>query len=108
MDRSVAARFARLAGQICTRDFVEGIQATNLRSPGRLERYVGTSKSVSYLQLNEADLLIPAFTEFGGNYASSRKEPDLCIKPVGMVLPTVVIESGWSESREQLYDDRDL
>lgn len=25
-----------------------------------------------------------------------------------MTLPTVVIESGWSESREQLYEDRDL
>ncbi|OJJ83629.1 uncharacterized protein ASPGLDRAFT_26510 [Aspergillus glaucus CBS 516.65] len=56
-----------------------------------LEIYVGTT-----------------FTEFGGSYTHSRKEPDLCIKPVGMTLPTVVIESGWSESREQLYEDRDL
>lgn len=46
--------------------------------------------------------------EFGGSYTSSQKEPDLCIKPVGMAPPTIVIESGWSESREQLYEDRDL
>ena len=46
--------------------------------------------------------------EFGGAYSASRKEPDLCIKPVGAALPTVVFESGWSESRRQLHKDRDL
>lgn len=32
----------------------------------------------------------------------------MCIRPVGMTLPTIVLESGWSESRPQLYKDRDL
>jgi hypothetical protein len=27
---------------------------------------------------------------------------------MGMSLPTLVIESGWSESRRQLHEDRDL
>jgi hypothetical protein len=41
-------------------------------------------------------------------YNFSRKEPDQCITPAGMYLPTIVVESGWSESRANLHRDRDL
>jgi hypothetical protein len=30
------------------------------------------------------------------------------LRPHGMNMPTIVIESGWSESRPQLHQDRDL
>ncbi|GAD96220.1 predicted protein [Paecilomyces variotii No. 5] len=47
-------------------------------------------------------------TGFLGQYASSRKEPDAHIIPLSLDMPTVVVESGWSESRAQLHRDRDL
>ncbi|KAL1847161.1 hypothetical protein Plec18170_008725 [Paecilomyces lecythidis] len=48
------------------------------------------------------------FTGFLGQYTSSRKEPDAHIIPLSLDMPTVVVESGWSESRAQLHRDRDL
>lgn len=48
------------------------------------------------------------FTGFLGQYTSSRKEPDAHIIPLTLDMPTVVVESGWSESRAQLHRDRDL
>ncbi|XHG03486.1 hypothetical protein AWENTII_006789 [Aspergillus wentii] len=48
------------------------------------------------------------FTKFSGKYAASYKKSDFCITPVWMDFPTVVIENGWSESRDQLHDDRDM
>ncbi|KAJ9310804.1 hypothetical protein DTO271D3_8939 [Paecilomyces variotii] len=48
------------------------------------------------------------FESFRAPYTSSRKEPDQCIMPATMTVPTVVVESGWSESRPQLHRDRDL
>ncbi|KAN0080681.1 hypothetical protein V8E54_003885 [Elaphomyces granulatus] len=54
-----------------------------------LERYVGTM-----------------FRAFGPPYQASKKQPDYCVNPVGVRLPTLVIESGWSE--RHLYRDRDL
>ncbi|KAK9481637.1 hypothetical protein V1527DRAFT_486426 [Lipomyces starkeyi] len=56
-----------------------------------LERYPGTTVET-----------------FGPPYQASRKEPDYCVIPIGSRLPTLVLESGWSESRPQLYHDRDL
>jgi hypothetical protein len=47
----------------------------------------------------------------GPPYQASEKEPDFCVIPIGPprpTLPTLVIETGWSESRPQLYQDRDL
>jgi|SRR5271156_1743387 len=41
---------------------------------------------------------------FAPPYASSRKEPHQCIRPNGLAMPTVVIESGWWESRPHLQD----
>ncbi|ODM17647.1 hypothetical protein SI65_07322 [Aspergillus cristatus] len=50
----------------------------------------------------------PRFENFQAPYTASHKEPDQCILPPGKSLPTVVIESGWSETKPQLYRDRDL
>ncbi|PGH33791.1 hypothetical protein GX50_03360 [[Emmonsia] crescens] len=38
-----------------------------------------------------------AIRGFQGPYAGSEKQPDMAIVPEGEYLPTVVIESGWSE-----------
>ena len=75
-----------------------------------LERYVGTSKCFIILSIYAGgiNLFFKEFSEFDDGYKTSLKEPDLCIRPVGMALPTIVLESGWSESRAQLYRDRDL
>ncbi|KAF9884869.1 hypothetical protein FE257_000936 [Aspergillus nanangensis] len=50
---------------------------------------------------------------FHDAYMTSHKQCTLCIQPhapapEGHQSPCVIIESGWSESREQLYQDRDL
>src|SRR5271170_3865032 len=49
-----------------------------------------------------------AIRTFAPPYASSRKEPDQCILPIGLAMPTVVIESGWSESSLYLLQDMKL
>ncbi|GAD93919.1 hypothetical protein AOR_1_330174 [Paecilomyces variotii No. 5] len=43
-----------------------------------------------------------------GPYSNSTKEPDLLIQPNGQPFPSVVIESGWSESLSRLQDDMNL
>ncbi|KAK2798931.1 hypothetical protein FQN50_008662 [Emmonsiellopsis sp. PD_5] len=48
------------------------------------------------------------FDNFGGTYTNSRKEPDFCTYPNTLRFPTIVIESGWSESRPTLEQDADL
>lgn len=75
-----------------------------------LKRYVGTSKYYIIFNIHAGDihLFFKAFSQFGDGYNTSRKEPGMCIRPVGMALPTIVLESGWSESRPQLYKDRGL
>lgn len=75
-----------------------------------LECYVGTSKCFIILNIymGGIDLFFKASSQFGDGYNTSRKEPDMCIRPVGMALPSIVLESGWSETRQQLYRDRDL
>ena len=49
-----------------------------------------------------------AFKNFGPPYTSSSKEPDQCILPDGQIMPTIVIESGWTESRLYLHRDMSL
>jgi hypothetical protein len=56
----------------------------------------------------KSKLNILEFTGFLGQYTSSRKEPDAHIVPDSLNMPTIVVESGWSESRVQLHRDRDL
>ncbi|EEP77852.1 predicted protein [Uncinocarpus reesii 1704] len=48
------------------------------------------------------------FKTFGGIWENSRKDPDLCLLGYGQFLPTVVMESGYSESRPQLQADMRL
>ncbi len=45
---------------------------------------------------------------FAPPYASSVKEPDQCILPPNLNLPTVAVESRWSESRPHLLQDAKL
>lgn len=55
------------------------------------------------------DSLVPlAIDFFYPPYAPSRKEPDFLIRPDNQRLPSVVIESGWSESLPRIYDDMNL
>ncbi|QKX53153.1 uncharacterized protein TRUGW13939_00229 [Talaromyces rugulosus] len=44
----------------------------------------------------------------GGPYSGAIKEPDLLIQPDNQHLPSVIIESGWSESVPRLRDDMNL
>lgn len=44
----------------------------------------------------------------GGPYLSSRKEPDLLVRPDNRPLPSLVMESGWSESLSRFWDDMNL
>ncbi|OJJ78968.1 uncharacterized protein ASPGLDRAFT_40355 [Aspergillus glaucus CBS 516.65] len=65
--------------------------------------------SLTFKEKNDLRILpSPRFENFQAPYTASRKEPDQCILPAGKSLPTVVIESGWSETKPQLYRDRDL
>ncbi|KKZ59940.1 hypothetical protein EMCG_05231 [[Emmonsia] crescens] len=48
------------------------------------------------------------FQNFQGPYAFSSKEPDLAILPNAQPLPTIVVESCWSESDPKLQQDVQL
>ncbi|KAK9238595.1 hypothetical protein V1525DRAFT_99528 [Lipomyces kononenkoae] len=62
-----------------------------IQEKASLERYPGTT-----------------FESFGPPYQASLKDPHYCVKLIASRLPTLVFESGWTESRPQLYHDRDL
>ncbi|PGH35562.1 hypothetical protein GX50_01543 [[Emmonsia] crescens] len=48
------------------------------------------------------------FKGFATPYTSATKEPDACILPDTLSLPTVVVETGWSESWPRLDAEKDL
>ncbi|KAE8139861.1 hypothetical protein BDV38DRAFT_241348 [Aspergillus pseudotamarii] len=48
------------------------------------------------------------FDGFTGQYLHSSKEPDLFLRPATYSPPSIVIESGWSESWPRLHADKDL
>ncbi|KAK2807283.1 hypothetical protein FQN50_005436 [Emmonsiellopsis sp. PD_5] len=48
------------------------------------------------------------FDAFVSPYASSSKEPDVCIRPDNLTLPTIAVESGWSDARPRFLADKDL
>ncbi|QKX64761.1 uncharacterized protein TRUGW13939_11937 [Talaromyces rugulosus] len=50
----------------------------------------------------------PKSSTFTGQYQASHKEPDYTIKPLHAILPTVVFETGWSESAARLREDMRL
>ncbi|KAL4914148.1 hypothetical protein BDW62DRAFT_204870 [Aspergillus aurantiobrunneus] len=52
--------------------------------------------------------ILPAAVFVRGPYASSRKEPDLLVRLDNQPLPSLVIESGWSEPLSRFRDDMDL
>lgn len=52
--------------------------------------------------------LCVALTFQSGPYRNSRKEPDYFIRPDSRFLPTIAVESGWSESLPLLHDDMNL
>lgn len=52
--------------------------------------------------------VLSAFKSFQGPYASSVKEPDTYFEVEGQQLPSIVVELGWSESKEQLRSDMKL
>ncbi|KAJ9238589.1 hypothetical protein DTO169E5_4789 [Paecilomyces variotii] len=43
-----------------------------------------------------------------GPYSGSRKEPDLFFQVNDHILPTLVVECGWSDSKGRIYDDMNL
>ena|SRR5271154_1132985 len=45
---------------------------------------------------------------FAPPYASAHKEPDQCIVPRGLTMPTVVTEAGWTEHHPRLLSDMKL
>src|SRR5271154_4807096 len=49
-----------------------------------------------------------AFKNFVLPYTSSSKEPDQCIRPISLTMPTIAFESGWTESRPHLHRDMSL
>ena len=46
-----------------------------------------------------------AYHTFQAPYASSITKPDLSVERLGQELPTVVVESGWSEITARLHRD---
>lgn len=52
--------------------------------------------------------VVLGFDHFAPPYNSSLNEPDGCIKPDALPLPTIVAESGWFESWPRLDADKDL
>ncbi|TQB70096.1 hypothetical protein MPDQ_000970 [Monascus purpureus] len=79
--------------------------------------YINVSRSWGEVALRLIDEKIPSWNselayvalEFKcGPYSGSRKEPDFFFQVNDHILPTLAIESGWSESKEQLRNDMNL
>ncbi|KAG5295599.1 hypothetical protein I7I50_08399 [Histoplasma capsulatum G186AR] len=65
-----------------------------------------------FLSLAEARLIKlrvgTTFERFSSPYLSSAKQPDSCFLPDMLPFPTIVVESGWTESCARLNNDKDL
>ncbi|KAJ5582588.1 hypothetical protein N7535_001208 [Penicillium sp. DV-2018c] len=67
------------------------------------------SGALTYEELLHLRPLVGTTIEFQhAPYAGSRKEPDFLMRPVNQRLPTLVMESGWSESFPRLLGDLNL
>lgn len=55
-----------------------------------------------------ANYIITAFSGFSGRYQGSSKEPDFFFRPDTDDFPSIVFESGWSESLPRLESDKNL
>ncbi|GAD95004.1 hypothetical protein TERG_05754 [Paecilomyces variotii No. 5] len=80
-----------------------------------LHRAMSRMKETNFLTPEEHMNLVlysgmTGFNSFSGPYKSSYRVPDQAIVPaIGTLpLPSLVLESGWGESREELYALRDL
>ena len=49
-----------------------------------------------------------AIDDFGPPYIDSSKQLDQAIVPQNQIIPTVVVEAGWSESIPKLHQDMNL
>ncbi|KAJ5124464.1 uncharacterized protein N7515_008289 [Penicillium bovifimosum] len=75
------------------------VSEISLRDTGDLTGYEQT----------QIETLVGTTLEFrSGPYSCSRKEPDFFIRTNNDLLPSLVMESGWSESWNHLMDDMDL
>jgi len=63
---------------------------------------------VSYLTLRLSKLIYVEYTFRYGPYSGSSKIPDFYFRPTPLTLPTLVVECGWSESANHLYNDMKL
>ncbi|KAL2012008.1 hypothetical protein VTN00DRAFT_4726 [Thermoascus crustaceus] len=65
-----------------------------------------------FLLQNEWNIIVPrtgtTFEGFRPPYALSHKEPDSCILTIDQGMPTIVFESGWTESHPRLRSDTNL
>jgi hypothetical protein len=68
---------------------------------------VGTSKLSYDLNRNSKLTYIALFYRSGPN-CGSWKEPDLFFRAKESYLPTIAVECGWSESKEQLHKSMEL
>lgn len=71
--------------------------ATLLRLLGQV--YCLRSMILGFNSLNTA------YKNFIGDYVGFGKEPGMAVRPRSYDMPTLVVESGWSESRTQLRED---
>ncbi|KKZ61878.1 hypothetical protein EMCG_03668 [[Emmonsia] crescens] len=72
-------------------------------------RHMLTDGFLNEAELDYLDMRVGTrFEGFQPPYTFSSKEPDLAIRPDGVALPTVVVESGWSESLSRLREDMQL
>lgn len=55
---------------------------------------VSTAPLTKNMFTRDFNLWLEVFSQFGDGYSTLRKEPDICIQPVGMTLPTIILESG--------------
>ncbi|OJD17990.1 hypothetical protein AJ78_01947 [Emergomyces pasteurianus Ep9510] len=73
---------------------------------------LGQMRMDGFLSPTEARLIKfrvgTTFEGFSAPYLSSAKEPYSCFLPDMLPLPTIVVESGWTESYTRLNDDKDL
>ena len=72
----------------------------------------GSTSRCYYLQyeyhqeITSNDFFVPsAIYFFHPPYASCRKEPDVQIRPNNQRFPSIVMESGWSETIPRIHDD---
>ncbi|EGC41924.1 conserved hypothetical protein [Histoplasma capsulatum var. duboisii H88] len=71
--------------------------------------HMGTEGFLTAAEIDELKIQTgTTFRGFTAPYTHSSKEPDTYLLPDDKPLPTIVVETGWSESWPRLYADKDL